>query len=409
MNCQRSLFSLPDDVHYLNCAYMSPLMKTVEEAGIEGIHLKARPYLLMPPDFFHPVERFRTAFAKLVHVPDANAVVPIPSVSYGMSIVERNIHRVAKLQKALRQSAGCVNAKTVVVVEGEFPSVVYSCKRICEQHGMKLVTVTAPTDEELHGNSRGQRWNERLLEAIDEQTTLVALSAVHWADGTLFDLQALRARTRDVGALLVLDGTQCIGALPFDVEQTQPDALICSAYKWMLGPYSIGAAYWGDFFLHGEPNEEAWLNRKGSENFSRLVDYQHEYQPGMMRYAMGGQSNFILLPMASTAMEQLNSWTVPAVYTYISSLTEQLTQGVRELGCTVEEAAWRSHHLVGVRLPFGVQPEEVQRTLVQQKVYVSVRGSFVRVSPHVYNTPSDVEALLHALRAALQARSKESC
>ena len=58
-----------------------------------------------------------------------------------------------------------------------------------------------------------------MLEAIDARTAIVALGHVHWTDGTQFDLEAIGARAREVGAALVVDGTQSVGAMPFDVAR----------------------------------------------------------------------------------------------------------------------------------------------------------------------------------------------
>ena len=115
---------------------------------------------------------------------------------------------------------------------------------------------------------------------------------MHWTDGTRFDLAAIGARAREVGAALVVDGTQSVGALPFDVQQLRPDALVCATYKWLMGPYSLGFAYLGPRFDDGEPLEETWIGRRGSENFKELVDYQDDYQPGALRYDVGERSNF---------------------------------------------------------------------------------------------------------------------
>ena len=90
---------------------------------------------------------------------------------------------------------------------------------------------------------------------------------------------ALRQRTHEVGAQLVIDGTQSVGALPINVQELQPDALICAGYKWLMGPYSIALAYYGPYFDQGEPLEEGWINRYGSEDFTNLVQYQDRYQP----------------------------------------------------------------------------------------------------------------------------------
>jgi selenocysteine lyase/cysteine desulfurase len=65
---------------------------------------------------------------------------------------------------------------------------------------------------------------------------------VHWSDGSRFDPAEIGARARAVGAALIIDGTQSVGALPFDVRALFPDALICAGYKWLMGPYGIGLA-----------------------------------------------------------------------------------------------------------------------------------------------------------------------
>jgi selenocysteine lyase/cysteine desulfurase len=385
--CQKHLFSLPESVHYINCAYMSPMMKRVEEAGIAGIRAKSLPHLVKPADFFPDVHRLRQAFAALVGAASHESIALIPSVSYGMSIVERNLHH----------NPNSKRGGNIVLLQDEFPSVVYPCHRMAEQHGLEVRTVAAPKRDA----ERGKRWNEALLETIDRSTTLVALSGVHWTDGTRFDMLALRKRTRDVGALLVIDGTQFVGGMPFDAQHIQPDALIAGSYKWMMGPYSIGAAYLGEFFADGVPNEEGWLNRLGSEDFSRLVEYQREYQPGMMRYSVGEQSNFVLVPMFLAAVEQLLEWGVHEVESYIQHLTAELFAELGTLGCTVEDEAWRSKHLCGVRLPKGVNVRRVQEQLAARNVYVSVRGDAVRISPNVYNDARDIEAFIDALREAL--------
>ena len=130
---------------------------------------------------------------------------------------------------------------------------------------------------------------------------MVALPHVHWTDGVRLDLEAIGRRAREVGAALVVDGTQSVGAMPFNVTSIQPDAVICAAYKWLTGPYSIGLAYYGQRYDDGVPSEETWIGRLGSEDFRRLVDYEDAYRPGAARYDVGECSNFVLIPMLIAA------------------------------------------------------------------------------------------------------------
>ncbi|MGB8190997.1 MAG: aminotransferase class V-fold PLP-dependent enzyme [Chitinophagaceae bacterium] len=378
LSCQKHLFSLDEDWHYINCAYMSPLLRSAEQAGKDGLMKKRNPVNVRPEDFFNDGSEVRALFAGLVKA-DKDRIALIPSASYGLGIVIQNI----KPAKGGR----------VVTVHEEFPSDVYSLHRICSDHQLELVTVQPPEDL----NGRGRKWNERILDAITPNTSLVNLSSVHWADGTIFDLEAIGKRAKEVGALFVVDGTQSVGAMKVDVSRYHIDALICAGYKWLLGPYTSGMAFLGEYFDDGRPLEETWLNRLGSENFRGLVDYQPLYHPKASRYNMGECSNFINLPMQKAALAQILEWTPDAISAYCSQLTAPLVEYLTANGFWLEQEAYRAKHLFGFRLPGHLNIEAVQQELLKKKVVVSLRGNAVRVSPHVYNDHRDMQALTDAL------------
>ena len=89
MNCQKHLFDLDDNHHYLNCAFLSPLLKSVEEAGISGVQSKKRPWKVTSNHFFEDSEKVRSLFAKLVHADSPESVAILPAVSYGMGMWRR--------------------------------------------------------------------------------------------------------------------------------------------------------------------------------------------------------------------------------------------------------------------------------------------------------------------------------
>lgn len=372
----RSAFQMPSGHVYLNCAYMAPLLKRVEQAGIEGIRVKRNPAAVSVDDFFSETTKLRREFARLING-DASRVVIIPSVSYGMANVVKNLKVTA--------------SNNIVVAAEQFPSNYYPWQSLQQETGVKIKVVSPP--EALY--NRGKHWNQRLLEAINADTKLVALGNVHWADGTLFNLKEIRHRSKDVGALLVIDGTQSVGALPFDVKEIQPDALICAGYKWLMGPYSIGLAYYGEKFDTGKPVEENWINRLHSENFAGLVNYQSNYQPGALRYEVGEHSNFILVPMMLEALKQVNQWKPQAIQKYCKAITQEPIELLRKAGFWIEEEAYRGYHLFGIRLPAGV--DMVKKRIRKAKISVSFRGNAIRVSPHLYNTETDMMKLVKAL------------
>lgn len=358
---------------------MSPMLKDVEKVGIKGLRAKRNPSDIAPVDFFTQGELLRAAFANVIHTDDARRVVSVPSVSYGMATVARNL----KIGKA----------DNIVVAAEQFPSNYYTWERLASDAGAQL-KIVAPPDTLV---DRGKNWNTRLLEAIDSSTKAVAVGNVHWADGTRFDLRAIRQRTRDVGAWLIIDGTQSVGALPLDVSRIQPDALVCAGYKWLLGPYSIGLAYFGEAFNEGRPLEENWINRLDSENFQQLVNYQPAYQPGALRYEVGEHSNFIHVPMMLKALKQIEKWGVGRIQEYCRHITTESVEKLREKGFWIEDENYRGHHLFGIRLPRSVDMESVTVQLKKKNIAVSIRGNAVRVAPYLYNDASDVQRLAKVL------------
>jgi selenocysteine lyase/cysteine desulfurase len=386
MQCQKHLFNLPPDIHYLNCASRGPFSIAVEKAGIQAIeNTTAAIHQLAPDDFFEPGWKVRRLFAQLIDAPDPARVAFVPAVSYAMATVARNLPRKTGFQKGQR----------ILLTEGEFPSDVYAWQRVAATHRLEITTIPMPS-----GPDAGSQWNADFLEAIDENTALVVCPHVHWMYGTRFDLERIAQRARQVGAWLVVDGTQSVGALPFSYQTIRPDLLVCASYKWLLGPYSLGVAYFGEAFDDGEPLEETWMGRAESNQFHRLTDYQATYREKAFRYNVGEQSNFVQMPMLKAALEQLLSWTPAAIQRYCAALLRDVQDELREAGYFLEAEGQRASHLVGMQLPAGKDVMAVQKALAEANVYVSARGQGIRVSPHLYNTPEDMQALLRALRRA---------
>ncbi len=383
MDCQKHLFTLRENQHYLNCAYFSPLLKSVEEAGIEGILQKREPWHTTPSDFFESSNMLRELFARLINARTGTQIAIMPATSYGISTLAKNLPTSA-------------SGKKIIIVGEQYPSNVYPWRRYCEHAGCRIETINAPSAFE----SRGKIWNERILEAIDQDTLMVAMANIHWTDGTLFDLEAIGARAREVDARFIIDGTQSVGALPFDVQQLKPDALICAGYKWLMGPYSMALGYFGERFAESIPLEEGWIERERSEDFSELVNYTDAYQPGAVRHDVGERSNFILVPMMIKALEQILEWEPVNIQNYCWELSWEAAQKLPEWGYRIEDPDWRTHHLFGIHLPERIQPKELQQKLTESNVYVSVRGSALRVSPNVYNKQEDMEALVSVLASS---------
>jgi len=376
---QRALFDIPEDVAYLNCAYQSPLMKPVVEAGEKAVRMKQHPWQTTSPDFFSLPDRGRELFARIIGA-DSDGIAVIPAISYGMAIAALNIEM--------------SEAQEILVLEDQFPSNVYPWREKARESGGRMVTVPRPRS--LAGELTPAEWTPSIIEAIGPQTAVVALPHCHWTDGTLIDLVAVGEAARSAGAALVLDVAQSLGALPIDVKAIQPDYLVSVTYKWLMGPYSLGFLYVAPHRRDGRPVEHSWAGRKGAENFARLVDYQDEWAPGVQRMDMGEKSQFHLMPMAIAAMEQLLDWGIENIAATLSAKTRNIADRAATLGLTSVPAEQRAGHFLGLRFPGGV-PDQLLERLFEQKIFVSVRGDSMRVTPHLYNTEHDVDRLIAAL------------
>jgi selenocysteine lyase/cysteine desulfurase len=369
---QRHLFDIPDSVTYLNCAYMSPLMKPVVEAGAAALARKAHPWELTPDQFFTGSEQFREVASQILDC-TADCVAIVPSASYGISIAARN----------LPVRAG----QRILVLAEQFPSNYYPWQRLAEETGATLHAVGWPEDND---------WTRAVLEDLGDDVAVAALPHVQWTSGGLLDLVRIGEACRKHGTALVLDLTQSLGALPFSVRDVKPDFAVAACYKWLLSPYSTGLLYVAPKWHDGLPLEENWITRSNSRDFSSLILYSDNYDRGARRFDMGERSNFALLPAAIRAMQQLLEWGIAEISAISGALNRQLAQKVSGLGFSCAPEKLRAPHYLCLRREAGI-PVELPEMLARQKVFVSVRGSSVRVTPHVYNSAEDIERLVACL------------
>jgi len=370
----RDLFEIPQDVTYLNCANMAPQLKLVTQAGMEAVRAKASPWKLSAPEWFSGAETLRGLAAQLFGA-DIDGMALVPAVSYGIAIASANLP--------------LTSSKSIVLLHQEFPSNVYAWRELARKAGARVVTV-----ERVAGMS----WTEAIEEAIDERAGIVAVPQCHWTDGSKLDLERIGERVRRVGAALVVDASQSLGACEFDVQRVQPDFVVAVGYKWLLGPYGLGYLYAAPQWRHsGIPLEWSWLARAGSEDFTRLTDYSDEYRPGARRFDMGEFPQFVVAPMATQALEQILAWGVTEIQEALSTLTEKIAQLATEEGYSVLPPEQRCGHMIGIRHPAGI-PATLPAALKEAKVFVSIRGDSIRVAPHLYNDLDDVDRLFEILR-----------
>lgn len=378
----KGLFSLPDDIVYLNCAYMSPILKSVEEKGIAAIIKKRKPSGFGPNDYFDDAEAIRTEFSKLIHTQSQNIAL-IPSASYGLMTAVSNVPS---------------NIGTHALVVGhEFPSGYYAAERWCATHGKQLKTIASPEDN-FH---KAERWNTALLDAIHAETAFVLISSVHWTDGTKFDLEAIGKRCQETNTYFIVDGTQSVGAAPMDVEKNGISALICAGYKWLMGPYGLGVAFFSSKYHQGKPIEETWMARSNAKQFATLTNYVDSYNEGARRYDMGEVASFNLVPMLLEALKNVNHWTPQVISQHGEDISREFISFLAKNNFGIEENKYRSSHLFGFRLTPEINAHTLMEKLKEANISVSLRGTSIRVSPHLYNSSADFSQLQQVLQSLI--------
>jgi selenocysteine lyase/cysteine desulfurase len=374
---QRHLFDIPEDLAYFDCAYLSPLLREVRAAGERGLARKSHPWTVLRKDFFQEVESARVLFARLIGA-EAGDVALIPSTSYGMAVAGAN----------LTLGPG----QSVLVLANQHSSNTHQWRVRAAEAGADLTTVRRPADGD---------WTGATLAAVGPDTAVVAVPNCHWTDGGLVDLVAVANRCRALGAALVVDGTQSVGAMPMDLDAVRPDFLVCSAYKWLMCPYGLGFLYAAPHRQSGRPIEEHGWNRASADRHEGKTGYLSDFAAGARRYDMGERSNFITLPMAIEALGRLLTWEIEEIAASLRPVTEEIVARAAPIGLAAPPADHRAGHLVGLRREAGLPPGLVQ-TLAARKVHVSVRGDAIRVAPHLYNTAADIDRLIDGFAACMQ-------
>lgn len=347
---------------------MSPLPRASLQAGNDGLSKKSRPWHITAPDFFSTCEAVRTEAGRLLGS-TANHIALVPSASYGIAVAAKNM----RAQKG----------QTIIVLAEQYPSNIYAWRRLAADTGATIRTIARPED----GN-----WTPGILNEINQRTAFAALPQCHWTDGSVIELSTVRDALDAVGAGLVLDLTQSLGAMHLDLSGVRPDFAVAAAYKWLLGPYSTGLLYVDPRHHEGTPLEEHAYPRKNAVDFRNLVDYREDFEPGARRFDVGEMANFGLLPALLSSLRQINAWGAEQIAKSLSCLTDQIAELAQDAGYALARKENRAPHFIGLRSRSGL-PDDLASRLAERGVFVSLRGDALRVTPHLYNNNADIRKL----------------
>jgi selenocysteine lyase/cysteine desulfurase len=381
LTSQRALFDIPSDVAYLNAAGWSPLPRATQEAGRAAVSRKGQPWKLTPDFAESQHDRARAAAAALIGA-EARDIALVSSVGYGLAIAGK----VLAIPRGSR----------VLVLENDHTSPVLEWVSRADAQGFTVETIAQPANGD---------WTSAVLEAIERPgaapLALASISSIHWSDGGLLDMPAIRDALRRHGAALLVDATHGVGVIATDVKTLDPDFLIFPTYKWVLGPYGRAFIYVAKRHQDGVPLEQTSFGRRDVKAENPVYFADTRYLPDARRYDMGERDHFISMEMAAIGMELLASWGAAAVVERLRALTRRIADGLSGANAVqVLEERFRAPHILSLGFAGGMPPTLVP-ALAKQQIYVAPRLGRMRVSPHVYNDEADVDRFVAAVKSAM--------
>jgi cysteine desulfurase/selenocysteine lyase len=367
-------WALTGDAVFLNAASTGPLPRRCIDAVTEWTRLRATPQALSDEKLFSTLARSRALVARLVGASPAEIALAV-NTSYGINVAAL----------ALPMKSGDV----IITPDLEFPANVYPWWAAANARGLTYKRVPL-TDGVLDV--------DRLLEAMDDDR--VRCVSVSWLDsgnGARVDLNRVGDVCRQRGIFFVVDAIQGVGAVPLDLHELHVDILACGAQKWLLSPWGTGFVYVRDDLVRRlDPPIVSWMAPKGTDDFRRLRDYDMTWRDDARRF------EFITLPFhdfagMNASLELFFELGPERIANHIEALATEMVvwaQGRRDVKLVTPSDPRHRGGIVCVRPPNG---ERASARLKKRGIVHSLREGNIRLSPHVYNTLSDVRVALEAL------------
>jgi len=361
------------DTVYLNNASIGPIPERTRRALDEFTAKRTAPHLLPDRELQAGLQGARHSVARLIGA-DPAEVALATNTSHGLNLAAR----------ALPLKPGDV----VLVSDREFPANVYPWL-LLEKQGIGVEL--APCGAE------GWPDEDYLVERLhDPRVRVLAVSFVQFSNGYRADLDRLGAACRANGTFLVVDGIQGVGNSELDVHETPVDILACGGQKWLLSPWGSGFVYVRRELVPAlEPAVTGWMAFEGTDDFSRLTDYNPTFRPDARRFEMVTLPYQDFYGMAES-LQLLAGIGIADIAQHTRALHEPVLKWADENGVRVVSPRDEAHRSAIVCIA-PERPAEAYHALKRAHVVCSLREGAIRLAPHCYNTAEEVERVLDVL------------
>jgi cysteine desulfurase/selenocysteine lyase len=370
----RREFELQESSVWLNTAHQGRLPRRAALALAEAVRWKLHPEMLATSERFSEVpSRLRRALARMLGAREGDVVLA-NSASYGLHLVANGLD--------------LGPGDEVVVAANDFPSDILPWL-LLRDRGV-TVRMMEPQDEVLTP--------DEVQAALTHRTRVVCLTWVHSFSGRVVDLDGVGRACRSHGAWFVVNGSQAVGAMPIDVQALPIDALVSAGFKWLCGPYGTGVCWLRpELFDVLRPTKLYWLSALSADDLAApSLDLESITPRRTGRLDVFGTANFFNHVPFTAALELLLELGIDEVAAYVDGLVVGLLAGI-------DRARFRPVSGEEVRSPLVVVEPlreasgEVFERLAAAGVHVAHRRGRIRISPHLYNTPDEINRALELL------------
>lgn len=368
-----------EGVAYLNVANQGPLPLAAARAAQAAIETKKLPYKITDNLYFDVPDRIRKNLAQLIGA-EADEIAITSGASAGLSFVAAGIE--------------WQPGDEVLVGRGEFPAHVAAWLPYMKAGKLKVRTI-APRERFITA--------EDYEREIGPQTRLVSASLVRFDDGAMLDAKRVAQACHAASALLLIDTSQCSGAIPLSMRGLGADFVTSSGYKWLLGPYGTGFFWASPEWVKRFPcGPFYWQALDGARNFHFLPLDELKAAPGARRWDSAETGNFINLSAWDASLELLVKIGTQAVAQYNAGLVDELIERLPRdrfvLASPAESERRGPYVCISARNP--ERNAEICATLREAQIIVSLREKALRISPYLYNTSEEIDRLVKALAVA---------
>lgn len=370
----RSDFKVFDHVTYMNTCSQGALADSVKQSFdtyLKTLELRGSAWA----DWAGHQETVRKLLGKFFNVP-ANQIAVTTSASAGVASLATAFDFTGKRNK-------------VVTTENEFPTIgqIWHAQ---EKRGAKVVHV--PSKEDLTVDLSA------LLSAIDEETLIVSVTHVCFRNGTMTELEPIIEAAHKVGALVLVDAYQSVGAIPIDLSKLKADFLVGGVLKYMLGAPGVGFMFARpETTNHLIPTSTGWF---AADNIFAMDIHSYDPAKDARRFESGTPAIPALYP-AAAGMEYVLSIGLENIAAYVLPLHEELREGISGLGYRVVTPKAPQNHAAMLAIATTDENAHVA-ALENEKVVGSSRDGNIRISPHFYNDREDVAKVIAAFAKTKQ-------